>query len=609
MKSRVMKTSTSITIISCILACLSAAHAKSFVVSPGQSIQQAIDAASAGDNITVQTGNYDESLSINKGLDIRGAGGAVVVTGTLSVSNADLPVYIADMAFGKSGASGITLSGAGSQNVRMDRCKLLGGGRLSCTGTTGYFYRLEFDGNVSFTTSTWTFQRCTVGGNLTSTDSLAKCIASKVIGSFTHSGPAAKEITIFQSDLRELASITLPGGQSGWICYSTLRALNLVGGTLQITGNHISGLRNDYLVQLGNACHAELRNNHFFSDGYGQYSQLWVIRHDGTNLTDVSGTTDYDSRLRSPYLESNNSIFYYHYFDYALRNSDRPTWLTAYRKKELVFFPAYGAGDSQMQSRYPQNLTPAATVEEPWHWMTGGTTLTTAKFALETSGTFGTGAAAIKVLNGAGSIRVFNNTAVDVCQFVHVAGSPVGIEIRGNIHRSLSTDTQRLTALGYKHWFFRMMIEQGVPEDAIAAGLYTVVSNRGTAGTTFLARESVRSSYTGTIISDNNFEFPVIGGQASNNVNVDPALRLGPSGEINWLGNSSPSRDLGPVDALYNDLDASRNDQGAYGGHSYDPTGRTTLKPVVLSGEVAPLYVKRGSAVTIKARAAVAAEP
>ena len=42
---------------------------------------------------------------------------------------------------------------------------------------------------------------------------------------------------------------------------------------------------------------------------------------------------------------------------------------------------------------------------------------------------------------------------------------------------------------------------------------------------------------------------------------------------------------------------------------AYDPTGRTTLKPVVLSGKVAPLYVKRGGAVTIKARAAVAAKP
>ena len=41
-----MKTSITL-IISCILACLSGADAKSLVVSPGQSIQQAIDAAAA----------------------------------------------------------------------------------------------------------------------------------------------------------------------------------------------------------------------------------------------------------------------------------------------------------------------------------------------------------------------------------------------------------------------------------------------------------------------------------------------------------------------------------------------------------------------------------
>jgi hypothetical protein len=48
---------------------------------------------------------------------------------------------------------------------------------------------------------------------------------------------------------------------------------------------------------------------------------------------------------------------------------------------------------------------------------------------------------------------------------------------------------------------------------------------------------------------------------------------------------------------------------GAYGGHSYDPTGLTTTNPVVLSGSVTPLYVKQGQAVTVSARAAVVAAP
>jgi hypothetical protein len=157
---------------------------------------------------------------------------------------------------------------------------------------------------------------------------------------------------------------------------------------------------------------------------------------------------------------------------------------------------------------------------------------------------------------------VFNNTIRDIFQGIEVQGSPAGVEIRGNIHRES------------------------------ANGVY-----------------SVNTGYAGTVIANNNFQFAVNGGVQSDNINVDPLFVSGPNGEINWLNTTSLSRNVGPADALFNDIDGSRNDQGAYGGHSYDPTGRTTLKPVVLSGDVSPLYVKRGGAVTIKARAAVSAAP
>jgi hypothetical protein len=429
------------------------AHAASFVVWSGQSLQAAIDAAAAGDNITVQTGVYNESISITKGIDIRGAGGAVVVTGTLSVTNAQLPVYIGDVSFGKSGVSGITLTGTGTQNVRMDRCKLLGGGDLACTGTIAYFYKGQFDAAVSFTTSTWTFQRCTVASSLQSTNSTAKCIASTVTGTFAHSGATAGEITVFQSDLREQAYITLPAGKLGWICYSTLRALMLIGGSFEITGNKFDGRdRGDYFLYVANGCVATIRNNLFYNDNREQY---------------------------------------YNY-GYSWRN----------------------------------------------------------------------GCSAIRIAGDAGIIRIFNNTIYDIFQGIEVQGSPAGVEIRGNIHTGATNPNY-----------------------------------------------SVNTGYAGTVISDNNFPYAINGGVQSNNIKVDPQFTYGPNGEYLWLDTTSPSHDVGPSDALYNDIDGSRNDQGAYGGHSYDPTGRTTLKPVVLSGDVSPLYVKRGGAVTIKARAAVSAAP
>jgi len=158
--------------------------------------------------------------------------------------------------------------------------------------------------------------------------------------------------------------------------------------------------------------------------------------------------------------------------------------------------------------------------------------------------------------------RIFNNTFYDIARAIEVTSNS-GVEIRGNIHREDSTFNNQ-------------------------PGMSFSVNATGSAG---------------TIISHNNFQFSVNGGNQTNNINQDPLLNT----STLVLGASSPSRDVGPPDAIFNDIDGSRNDQGAYGGHSYDPEGLTTFKPVVLSGEVSPLYIKRGGAVTVRARAAVVA--
>lgn len=58
----------------------------------------------------------------------------------------------------------------------------------------------------------------------------------------------------------------------------------------------------------------------------------------------------------------------------------------------------------------------------------------------------------------------------------------------------------------------------------------------------------------------------------------------------------------------FNDLDNTRGDIGWYGGHSYDPSGRTTTNPVVMDTQASPLYIKRGQTITLKARGAVSAD-
>ncbi len=69
----------------------------------------------------------------------------------------------------------------------------------------------------------------------------------------------------------------------------------------------------------------------------------------------------------------------------------------------------------------------------------------------------------------------------------------------------------------------------------------------------------------------------------------------------------SPCINTGAPEPEFNDLDGSRNDMGIYGGHAFDPNGRTTTNPVVMATSASPLYVKRGQNVMLKARGAVAA--
>jgi hypothetical protein len=442
-----MKKSKIIAVVALVVASTAGLQAASFVVSPGQSIQEAINAASAGDNITVQTGNYNENLTIGKGLDIRGAGGAVLVTGTLTITNVTTPVYIADISFGKSGTSGITVTG--SSNVRFDRINIVENGHLSATNSTFYSYKCNFR-TVQFAGCTWTLQRTEISGGLNSSVSTAKLIASTVNSNFGHSNG---ELTVFQSNLKELCDVVLTASQKSWICYNSVRCLQIKGGTSEVVGNVMEGRdRNDYFIQVMGGAVTMIRNNTLWNDGRNYYD------------------------------------------------------------------PGYSSGRG---------------------WRDGAT--------------------AIRLLGDAGMTRIFNNTIRDVFQGIEVQGSPAGVEIRGNIHR--------------EHL-------PGNPNYSVSTG------------------------YAGTIISHNNFQYAVNGGVQSNNINVDPQF-----GNHSVLGASSPSRNAGPPDAIYNDIDGSRNDQGAYGGHSYDPEGRTTLKPVVLSGDVSPLYVKRGGAVTVRARAAVAAAP
>jgi hypothetical protein len=429
------------------------AHAASWVVSSGQSLQSQINSATAGDNITVMSGTYNENIVITNGLTIQGSGGIVAVTGSLTASNAALPVYLSDIAFGGNIGTGLTVNGC--QNFQADRCNFVGGGNFNATNSTLYCYKDAFSASVNFQSNTWTFQRCSVAVNIVSSNSIAKFIGSTNSGGFNHN---QGEITIFQSTLNGGAgnNITLAATNNGWLCYSTIQGMNFSGGNVQVVGNQIGNATiNDNFNYFAAGVNATIRNNVYANDG------------------------------RS-----------YNY-------------------------------------RY--------------------------------SSSWGNGSTAITVNSDAGIVNIFNNTIYNVYQGIGINGAPAGVVIRGNIFQSPNNP----------NW-------------------------------------SANTSASGVIIDHNDFTTAVNGGTQTGNINADPKFTNTTIWDTNScaLAVGSPCINVGPTnDATFLNFDGSQNTMGAYGGHSYDPTGRTTTNPVVLSGTVSPTYVKQGQAVTISARAAVIAAP
>jgi hypothetical protein len=223
---------------------------------------------------------------------------------------------------------------------------------------------------------------------------------------------------------------------------------------------------------------------------------------------------------------------------------------------------------------------------------------------------------AVLLSYGTGTTTFINNVIYNFYHGIYVDDSALALVIEGNYHERANLKDLPGFTWEQKSYYPNPKISNFLGNsrwNGIGKIIYRIAG--GYSNPSF---GSIYCKHQNALIRNNIFSpqfdnnSPVFGGIATENTTLTlPFLNTATPSSTNFFRFPADSAaiDAGPDMAIYTDLDGSRNDVGAYGGHSYDPTGRTTTKPVVLSGSVDPLYVKRGGSVTIEARAAVVAEP
>ena len=191
-----MKTTLSFILCSLLLG-TTLAHGAVIMVSPGQSVQAAINNASTGDEIVLQAGSYNEDLNITgKGLTLR-AFSLPWVVNSITVSNSSTP-------------------------CKFKNFQLLGD--LNSTGADLEVRNANIAGNI----------KVNQGGLKLTKSSIDKSV------SINHSANASgldTHAVILQTTIRE--KLTCKAKRS-WICYNEIR-YSTISGTSEITGNIFNG--------------------------------------------------------------------------------------------------------------------------------------------------------------------------------------------------------------------------------------------------------------------------------------------------------------------------------------------------------------------------------
>ena len=210
-------------IIPLLLFGTSLAQGAVIMVSPGQSIQAAVDGASSGDTIRILNGTYGEQITISgKAVSLEGEAGGTIQISKLSTVNIGAFIRI--------------------KNIRID-------GDVNGTTTDFQMHDCQISGDVMVNRGSLVFVQSSVGANL--------------MVNHSHRSNIPTTVKIVKSTIPE--KLTCKAGTS-IIGYNSIRYAHIEGNS-EIVGNHFNG-RSLFGIGIdvnGSQTYARIHNNRIHS--------------------------------------------------------------------------------------------------------------------------------------------------------------------------------------------------------------------------------------------------------------------------------------------------------------------------------------------------------
>ena len=620
---------------------LSVASGANRVVQVGDAIQTSVGASSSGDVVIVRGGTFPEqSVTITKPIRlVREKGSTVTIGGTIRLSGVNGDIVLRDFAINLNGNGKLIIQNCSkvgledltqlpqgveisNSTVVMRSCQLanltISGNsdvqvidstlaNLTTTGskvqavnstmqalsatdsnltlsagsthTTGSIIRGQTlyhgataSGHVSINASDWRAHGTTFKGTLTSANAHSKLLRSVVEKSFSHNG-TTKDCVVFQSTVGIISGDVLySDANRTWVTYSDLHHARQLGGT------EAHFIRNRFLCYkvkghtalnlIGENCAHYVNNNYFYSTNNN--ANTWAVLF--SNSTQVHNDSSSFGMKKSITVSPSNLIP-------RVTNliHQNESWSAVITECYMKFYYQDGTTANSNTNTQNYNWSGTKTYTNP----NPHKSVTKVEVYLRNT------------RSHSSSYRAHEKDTK-----LHSSRSGINIVLskKVSIHNNL-----------FRRWdeYGHCILIGNAPNDGASihgnafwrdSGTWRVHAVNAPAGGE-CSHNFFHSANTGHTVTGGIAHFDnVLGGDPKFNTST-------------WaLGAGSVLLNKGPEEPQFNDHDGSRNDIGNRGGHAYDPTGTSSVNPVVLSGtqNIIRMNVGATTPIQIKARAAVA---